>query len=115
MEVSMPLSRRALITSALATAAAGMGTATAFGDETPTTILQLQRRSIEVSGKSASVYGIRQPNGTAGITARVGDRFRVRVENQIDAPSRYCPEKSPERDSTSPLPILQSFEMDCYR
>lgn len=83
----MSLSRRALITSAMAAAAAGIGFTRAFADETPATILRLQRRSIEVNGKSASVYGIRQPNGTAGITARVGDRFRVRVENQIDAPS----------------------------
>ena len=78
-------SRRAVMTSALAAAAAT--TATAFADETPVTILQLQRRSIDVNGKSASVYGIRQPNGTAGVTTSVGKRFRVRVENQIDAPS----------------------------
>jgi FtsP/CotA-like multicopper oxidase with cupredoxin domain len=83
----MSLSRRAVITSALATAAAGADFATASSDETPAAILQLQRRGIEVNGKSASVYGIRQPNGTAGIITSVGDRFRVRVENQIDAPS----------------------------
>jgi len=74
-----------VITSTLAAAAARIGSATAFADETPATILRLQRRSIEVNGKSASVYGIRQPNGTAGTTARVGDRFPARVENQIDA------------------------------
>ncbi|MFZ2108092.1 MAG: multicopper oxidase domain-containing protein, partial [Roseiarcus sp.] len=83
----MSLNRRAVITSALATAAFGVVPATATGDETPATILQLRRRSIEVNGRSASVFGIRQPDGTAGITTSVGDRFRVRVENQIDAPS----------------------------
>ena len=83
----MSLNRRTVIISALATAATGIVRARAFGDETPATILRLQRRSIEVNGKSASVYAIRQPNRTAGITTRVGDRFRVRVENQIDAPS----------------------------
>src|SRR5271170_534399 len=87
MRIPMSLSRRAVITSALATAATAIGSATASADKTPATILQLQRRSIEVNGKSASVYGIRQPNGTAGITTRVSDRFLVRVENQIDAPS----------------------------
>jgi FtsP/CotA-like multicopper oxidase with cupredoxin domain len=85
--VSMSLNRRAVITSALATAAFGVVPATAIGDETPATILQLHRRSIEVNGRSASVFGIHQPDGTAGITMSVGDRFRVRVENQIDAPS----------------------------
>jgi FtsP/CotA-like multicopper oxidase with cupredoxin domain len=56
-------------------------------DAAPDTILRLQRRNIEVNGRSASVYGIRQPDGTAGLVAKVGQRFRGRVENQIDAPS----------------------------
>ena len=51
------------------------------------TILRLERRDIEVNGKSASVYGIRQPNGTFGLTTEVGKPFRVRVENRIDEPS----------------------------
>jgi len=83
----MSLSRRAVITSAFAAAAVGVVRATAAGDDTPPTILRLQQRSIEVMGRSASVFGIRQPNGATGITPSVGDRFRVRVENQIDAPS----------------------------
>ena len=53
----------------------------------PRTILQLQRRNIVVNGKPASVYGIRQPDGTFGITTGVGKPFRVRVENGIDEPS----------------------------
>jgi FtsP/CotA-like multicopper oxidase with cupredoxin domain len=53
----------------------------------PVTILQLQRRSIEVNGKSASVLGIRQADGTSGIITEVGKPFRVRVENSIDQPS----------------------------
>jgi FtsP/CotA-like multicopper oxidase with cupredoxin domain len=53
----------------------------------PTTILQLQRRTIEVNGKPASVFAIRQPDGTSGIMTEVGKRFRVRVENNIDQPS----------------------------
>jgi FtsP/CotA-like multicopper oxidase with cupredoxin domain len=83
----MSLTRRSAITSALAVAAANPATRTALAAETPETILQLQRRSIEVNGKSASVYRISQPNGTAGIITKVGNRFRVRVQNQIDAPS----------------------------
>jgi FtsP/CotA-like multicopper oxidase with cupredoxin domain len=53
----------------------------------PPTILKLQRRDIEVNGKTASVYGIRQPDGTFGLTTEVGKPFRVRVENGIDEPS----------------------------
>src|SRR5271165_4165314 len=51
------------------------------------TLLRLERRSIEVNGKPATVFGIRQPNGTFGIRTQVGQRFRVRVENRIDEPS----------------------------
>src|SRR5712671_2450065 len=65
------------------TGAAPVSTATTG----PGTVLQLERRSIEVNGKPASVFGIRQPDGTYGITTEVGKPFRVRVENKIDQPS----------------------------
>ena len=51
------------------------------------TILQLLRQTIVVNGKPASVFAIRQPDGTAGITTDVGKQFRVRVENKINEPS----------------------------
>src|SRR5438270_4600114 len=51
------------------------------------TLLRLERRTIEVNGKPASVLGIRQPDGTFGIRTNVGSRFRVRVENNIGEPS----------------------------
>jgi FtsP/CotA-like multicopper oxidase with cupredoxin domain len=85
--MTMSVSRRAVMASALAAAAVAQGQARAAGDEAPVTILRLQKRSIEVNGKSASVYGIRQPDGTAGLATTVGKNFHVRVENQIDAPS----------------------------
>ena len=53
----------------------------------PPTILRAERRSIDVNGKSASVYAIRQPDGTFGLTTEVGKPFSVRVENQIDKPT----------------------------
>jgi FtsP/CotA-like multicopper oxidase with cupredoxin domain len=81
------ISRRAVLASGLAAAAIGRASPGAAAEEAPPTVLQLQQRSIEVNGKPASVYGIRQPNGTFGLTTTVGQPFRVRVENQIDAPS----------------------------
>src|SRR5271170_2284557 len=81
--------RRAVIVSALA-AAAIRPMATLAADEPQAaapTVLRLMQRTIEVNGKPASVYGIRQPDGTAGLTTDVGDRFRVRVENGIGKPS----------------------------
>jgi FtsP/CotA-like multicopper oxidase with cupredoxin domain len=89
------LSRRTVIMGALAASASFRPIARAQnppaggpdGNAAPRTVLQLQRRSIEVNGKPASVYGIRQPDGTLGITTDVGKPFRVRVENRIDEPS----------------------------
>jgi hypothetical protein len=37
------------------------------GGSSAPTLLRLERRSIEVNGKPASVFGIRQPDGTFGI------------------------------------------------
>ncbi|TPE63701.1 multicopper oxidase family protein [Sandaracinobacter neustonicus] len=82
------LTRRTLLKSSLvAAAAAELGSAGAFAADTPETVLRLLRRTIEVNGKAASVYGIQQPDGTSGLTLNAGDRFRVKVENHIEAPS----------------------------
>src|ERR1700733_8247338 len=85
------LSRRALLAGGVATFAAPAILARAQNSTDSAgaapTILRLERRDIEVNGKAASVYGIRQPNGTFGLTTEVGRPFRVRVENRIDEPS----------------------------
>ena len=64
------LSRRALLAGGVATFAAPATLARAQNStDSPAaaaTILRLQRRDIEVNGKPASVYGIRQPDGAAG-------------------------------------------------
>jgi FtsP/CotA-like multicopper oxidase with cupredoxin domain len=88
-------SRRAVIMGALAASASFRRFAQAQnppagvpqGNSAPRTVLQLQRRSIQVNGKPASVYDIRQPNGTFGMITEVDKPFRVRVENKIDEPS----------------------------
>jgi FtsP/CotA-like multicopper oxidase with cupredoxin domain len=50
-------------------------------------VLRIERRSLEVNGKPASVFGISQPDGTQGLVTQVGARFRVRVDNKIEVPS----------------------------
>jgi FtsP/CotA-like multicopper oxidase with cupredoxin domain len=50
-------------------------------------VLRLERRDIEVNGKSTSIFCIRQPGGTLRITTDAGTPFRVRVENILEAPS----------------------------
>jgi FtsP/CotA-like multicopper oxidase with cupredoxin domain len=78
------LSRRAILAGGAASLASPLA---AWAQTPPATILRLQRRDIEVNGRSASVYAIRQPDGTFGLTTEVGKPFRVRVENGIDEPS----------------------------
>ena len=84
------LSRRAVLAGGVAALAAPPILARAQSSTdgaAPPTILRLERRGIEVNGKTASVYGIRQPDGTFGLTTEVGKPFRVRVENEIGEPS----------------------------
>jgi FtsP/CotA-like multicopper oxidase with cupredoxin domain len=81
------LSRRAILTGA----AAALATPPPFAAQAQTsptpTVLKLERRNIEVNGRSASVFGIRQPAGTFGLVTELGKPFRVRIENGIDEPS----------------------------
>jgi len=44
--------------------------------------LTVDRRTIEVNGKAATVFGIRQPDGTSGLTLDPGRRFRVDLANR---------------------------------
>ncbi|MGE3904599.1 MAG: multicopper oxidase family protein [Reyranellaceae bacterium] len=50
----------------------------------PTTTIRVGTRVIEVNGRPATVYGLTQPDGSHGLIAEAGERFRVRLENQLD-------------------------------
>ncbi|MEJ0094610.1 MAG: multicopper oxidase family protein [Methylocella sp.] len=79
------LNRRRFVGASLATCAASF--ARAQTSEPAPTILRLERRSIEVNGKAASILDIRQPDGALGIETEIGKPFRVRVENRLNEPS----------------------------
>jgi FtsP/CotA-like multicopper oxidase with cupredoxin domain len=82
------LSRRAfLVSAAAASAATTPARAQPNTEQAAPTVLRIERRSIEVNGKPASVLGVRQGDGTFGIRTEVGKRFRVRLENKIEEPS----------------------------
>lgn len=87
----MNLSRRHFLAST--SAAVAVGTAlmvemsafsAAAAAETEPTVLRVSNRIIEVNGKAAKVYGLLQPDGSAGIVMPAG-RFRIGLESQIDA------------------------------
>lgn len=44
--------------------------------------LTVERRTLEVNGKTASMFGIRQPDGTHGLTLDPGRRFLVDLANR---------------------------------
>jgi len=82
------LSRRAfLVSAAAASAATTLARAQPNTEQAAPTVLRIERRSIEVNGRPASVLGVRQGDGTFGIRTEVGKRFRVRLENKIKEPS----------------------------
>jgi len=73
------LSRRDVIMGALAASASCPRLAhtqiapTMPGGNAPPTTLRLQRRTLEMNGRPASVFGIRQPNGTPGLIRSPAD------------------------------------------
>jgi FtsP/CotA-like multicopper oxidase with cupredoxin domain len=81
--------RRFLLSTAatLGTVAVARFAASSFAADAAPTILRAGTRTIEVNGKSAKVFGIRQPDGTAGIFTDIGTRFRVRLENEAGEPT----------------------------
>lgn len=58
--------------------------ARAQSDDAKTISLKVVKRTIEVKGKSASVYGLVQPDGTRGIYSEVNQHFRVNVQNKVN-------------------------------
>jgi FtsP/CotA-like multicopper oxidase with cupredoxin domain len=79
-------SRRQFLASS-ATLAAGLGvlgTALSAARADTATTLRAVRRSIEVNGKPASVFGLVGPDGRSGLFLEPGQRFNVALANEID-------------------------------
>jgi FtsP/CotA-like multicopper oxidase with cupredoxin domain len=80
--------RQFLATAASATALGGLSTLIpaparrALAASPAPTRLIVERRILEVLGKPASVFGIRQPDGTQGLFLDPGQRFLVELENR---------------------------------
>ena len=78
----MMTSRRRLLGSAASTLAVAALPRAGRADDAPVD-LRVASRTIEVDGKAAKVYGLLQADGTPGLTAAVGDRFRVQLKNEL--------------------------------
>lgn len=74
------MSRRQFLAASGAVALASRLSPSAFAAQPIT--LTAQRRIIDVAGKAASVFGLRQADGRAGVIANAGDRLRLTLNNQ---------------------------------
>lgn len=87
--MSIVLSRRHFLASTTFAASAGISSLSRGSKVLAAEPVRLaaERRSIEVNGKAATVFGIRQPGGAAGLFLGPGQRFLVNLENRIGEPT----------------------------
>lgn len=79
----MHFSRRSVLAATAATTMSGLVAPHAIFAATQDPMkLTIERRTLEVLGKPASVFGIRQPNGAHGLFLDPGRRFLVDVDNR---------------------------------
>lgn len=85
----MTLSRRRFLqgTALLGAAAPGLLPLAARSGESPAVDLMADTRQIEVAGRAATVFALRQADGRAGLTATAGADFAVRLHNRLAEPT----------------------------
>ncbi len=81
--------------------------------------LRVTRRSIEVNGKSASVFGLEQPDGSKGLRFKEGDAFNVTLENRTAEDTivhwhGLTPPWQSDGVAGAPLPLLKVGEKRSY-
>lgn len=76
------ITRRRLLAGAAALAAAPMALTSPVWAQAAARRLLIERRVIEVKGRAASVFGLRQPDGAHGLILDPGERFLVDLENR---------------------------------
>jgi FtsP/CotA-like multicopper oxidase with cupredoxin domain len=81
------ISRRRLLTSGIAVAAAGTPLFRSANAATDVQRLTATTRSIDVIGKPARVFGLIGPSGKSGLTLAPGERFRVDLADATDQPT----------------------------
>ena len=80
------MKRRTLLTGLLAGTAAlsvpaGLRQLLAAQSKAPT-VLRIARRTIEVNGRAASVFGLQRADGTPGLRFAAGDQFNLLLRNE---------------------------------
>jgi FtsP/CotA-like multicopper oxidase with cupredoxin domain len=118
------MKRRELLTGMLAgTAALSLPTGLlrqAYGAQSSATkSLNITRRTIEVNGKVASVFGLEQPDGSTGLRLRGGDAFNVLLRNETAEETiihwhGLTPPWPSDGVGDAPLPLIAAGEARSY-
>jgi len=59
----------------------------AASQDSPAAMIQATKRTLDINGKSASVLGLLQSDGTQGMHSVVNQRFRVTLDNKLSVPT----------------------------
>lgn len=86
----------------------------------PTGRLTLGTRTIEVNGKAATVYGLRNAQGGLGLELMAGDRFDIALENTLPEQTMIhwhglTPPVNFDGVPDQPLPLLEAGETRLYQ
>ncbi len=82
-----PISRRQLLSTGMAAAAAGSSLFRSADAATTTLSLTATTRTLDVNGRAARVFGLIGPDGKSGLTLAPGERFNVELTNAAGAPT----------------------------
>jgi FtsP/CotA-like multicopper oxidase with cupredoxin domain len=82
--------------------------------------LSVSKRTLEINGKAADVYGLVQPDGTSGVRLDAEGPFDVELTNAIDEPTLIhwhglTPPWSADGVPNNPAALLNSAETRRYR
>ncbi|RUW60667.1 multicopper oxidase family protein [Mesorhizobium sp. M7A.F.Ca.US.008.03.1.1] len=85
--------------------------AAAFASQSGGQTLVISRRTVEVNGKAASVFGLRRVDGAPGLRLRAGDAFNVLLRNETAEPTiihwhGLTPPWPSDGVADAPLPLI---------
>ena len=109
-----------LATGAAFTTLPFLGPDTAKSQTPSATTLRIVKRTIDVDGKAASVFGLLGPDGRPGLSFAADERFDVRLANETNEASiihwhGLTPPWQQDGVADSPLPLIGAGTFFTFR